>query len=193
MFTGIVKGLGAVKEIISKKNLIVLKVDTGKLFKKISIGDSIAIDGVCLTATSRKSNIVSFDVMKETISCTTLKYLKSGSKVNLEEALRANSPLGGHFVSGHVDCVGKILEKITQENYVEFQIAISKDQMRYIVPKGSVSVDGISLTVGKVWKNYFSIYIIPHTLKITTLGFKVSGDEVNIETDLLAKYFLKQK
>ena len=190
MFSGIVEEKGIVSGIRKKENLIILSVKAKKVLKGIKSGDSISVDGACLTVTKIKNNVVDFDIMKETIDKTTLKFLEVGSEVNLEGALRVNDRLGGHFVSGHIDCVGIIQKRISKPNYEEFQIEIPKPLARYLAPKGSVSVDGISLTLGEVKKNVFYIYIIPHTLEITTLGKKKDGDHVNIETDLLAKYIL---
>jgi len=190
MFSGIVEEKGRVARIDKKENLLVLHIRAKKVLKGVKVGDSISVDGVCLTITKMKRDIVSFDVMKETIDKTTFKFLRAGSAVNLEGALRVNDRLGGHFVSGHVDGVGVVQKRISKPNYEEFRIVIPKHLSRYLAPKGSVCVDGISLTLGEVKKNIFSIYIIPHTLDVTTLGEKKDGDEVNIETDLLAKYIL---
>ena len=190
MFSGIVEGIGVVKGLEYKKNLFVLKISAKKILKGTKISDSVSVDGVCLTVTKIKEGIFYFDVMKETIDKTTLKYLRPNHGVNLERALKVNSRLGGHFVSGHVDGVGIIKKIITLPNYVEYQIAFNKELKRYLAPKGSVCIDGISLTMGTVKRNVFSVYIIPHTLKITTLGSKRASDKVNIETDILAKYIL---
>lgn len=193
MFTGIVEEKGIIRAIEHKKNLIVLSIAAKNALKGVKIGDSIAVDGVCLTVTQRRGHTVGFDLMKETIDKTTLRYLKPGSEVNLEGSLRANGRIGGHFVFGHVDCVGEIVRKITKKNYCQYDVAVDKKLSCYLVFKGSVSIDGISLTVGEVRGNIFSVYIIPHTLKVTTLGAKKESDKVNIETDILAKYILKRR
>ncbi len=193
MFSGIVEEKGIVQKIERKENLIVLSIKAKKVLKGIKIGDSISVDGVCLTVTKRRDDVFTFDLMKETMDATTLNYLKPKSKVNLEGALRVNDRLGGHFVSGHVDGVGVIKKRISLVNYEEFQVVISKSLARYLAPKGSACIDGISLTLGKVKGNQFSVYIIPHTLKVTTLGSKKTGDKVNVETDLLAKYILSAR
>jgi riboflavin synthase len=190
MFTGIIEQLGIIKSIRHEKNLIVIGIDTGKLASHINLGDSVAINGVCLTATGKKGRIVSFDLMKETIEKTSLKEIKEGSGVNLELALKANSRFGGHFVSGHVDEKGTIKDIQRSNNWVSYTISISKVNAKYIVPKGSVTLDGISLTVGKVDARSFDVYLIPYTLKVTNLGSKKIGDSINIETDILAKYIL---
>lgn len=193
MFTGIVEATSKVKALTRKKNLITLFVEAPKLFNDIKVGDSIANDGACLTVTAIKDGCFCFDLMKETLEATTLKYLEGGKEVNLERAMKADARLGGHFVTGHVDAVGVITDIKSLENYVEYRVTIKKDLMRYVVPKGSVAIDGISLTVGEVKKKWFAVYFIPHTLEVTTIGKKKAGDEVNIETDLLAKYILKSQ
>ena len=193
MFTGIVEAMGKVRSLDKRRNLYVLAVEKPKLFNDIKIGDSIAHDGVCLTVTAIKAGCCYFDLMKETLDATTLKHARPGGKINLERAMKADARMGGHFVTGHVDAVGRITDIRTLPNYVEYRIALQKDLMRYVVPKGSVAIDGISLTVGKVTKGWFAVYFIPHTLAVTTIGSKKAGDEVNIETDLLAKYILKSR
>lgn len=193
MFTGIVENTGTIKKIETKKNLLVFSIDVGALAKKTKLGDSVAISGVCLTVIAKKGTVVGFDLMKETIEKTSLRGLKVGHKVNLELAMQAGSRLGGHFVTGHVDEVETIKSIIQDKNWVIYRISIAKNDRKYFVPKGSITVDGISLTVGDVTRDYFEVYLIPYTLKITTLGSKKVGDAVNIETDILAKYLLSQK
>ena len=193
MFTGIVETVSSVVSLEKKRNLFVLAVKKPGLFNDVNIGDSIANDGVCLTVTAVRQGCFYFDLMKETLEATTLKSLKAGSCINLERALKADARMGGHFVTGHVDAVGRIMAIKTLPNYVEYRVALHKDWMRYVVPKGSVAIDGISLTVGEVKKKWFAVYFIPHTLTVTTIGKKRVGAKVNIETDLLAKYILKAK
>lgn len=193
MFTGIVEQLGTLKAIERQKNLIILKVDVGALAGKIKLGDSVAINGVCLTVTARSGRTVSFDLMKETIEKTSLKEVVSGGRVNLELALRADSRFGGHFVTGHVDELGIIKNIQKAKNWVSMTISISKTNRRQLVTKGSVTIDGISLTVGQVNDSSFDVYLIPYTLKVTNLGTKKVGDRVNIETDILVKYILSSK
>ncbi len=192
MFTGIIEEMGIVEGISSKENLSVLKVRAKKVLKGVKLGTSIAVNGACLTVTDIKKNVLMFDVMRETLLKTNLGTLKPKSHVNLERALKANGRVDGHFVSGHVDDIGRITVKITGENYTELRIGIKKDLMKYIVPKGSVCLDGVSLTVGEVKKTYFSVYLIPFTLDVTTLGNMKKGNKVNIETDILAKYILNK-
>lgn len=193
MFTGIVEIISPVQALTKRQNLFVLAVKKPKAFNDVKVGDSIANDGVCLTVTAIKGGCFHFDLMKETLDATTLKHLTPGAEVNLERAMKAEARIGGHFVTGHVDAVGRITDIRTLPNYVEYRITIPKDLMRYVVPKGSVTIDGISLTVGEVKKDWFAVYFIPHTLSVTTIGKKKPGDEVNIETDLLAKYILKAR
>jgi len=191
MFTGIIGQRGIVKSVQRRNNLIVVQVDAGPLAKDIQLGDSVAVNGVCLTAAAKKGKVVSFDMMKETIAKTSLRDAAAGSAVNLELALTAKSRFGGHFVTGHVDEAGTIKAIERKPNWVAMTITVSKANRKYLVPKGSVTIDGISLTIGKVGKRDFSVYLIPYTLKVTNLSAKKSGDAVNIETDILAKYMLQ--
>ncbi len=188
MFTGIIEEKGIVKSLRLRRNLALLEVISNKVGKSVKTGESISVNGVCLTVTGVHHKILSFDMMKETLGRTNLKDLKPEDGVNLEPALKFGSRMGGHFVTGHIDGVGVIKKRITSANYVELMIALSEKFMRYVVPRGSICIDGISLTVGKNLKDSFSVYLIPHTLKVTTIGRKKAGDTVNIETDLLAKY-----
>ena len=188
MFTGIIERMGTIKRIEAKNNLVALSIDMGPLAKKTCLGDSVSVSGVCLTVTSKKATTASFDLMKETIEKTSLRSLAVGDKVNLELALQAGSRLGGHFVTGHVDEVAVIKHITREKNWVVLCLKLNKANRKYFVPKGSVTVDGISLTVGKVGDGCVEVYLIPYTLKVTTLGAKKDGDCVNIETDILAKY-----
>lgn len=191
MFTGIAESMGTVKRITRKGEDAYLFIDTSMNLDDLKIGDSIAINGVCLTVTDKTGSIFSADVSAETLARTNIKFLKSGEKVNLEKSLRMNSFLGGHLVLGHVDGMGKILEKVTRANSIQFGMEIDNDLSRYVVEKGSVAVDGISLTVNSCEKNRFYVNIIPHTARNTTLGFRKVADLVNIETDIIAKYVEK--
>ena len=188
MFTGIIEDIGIVESVVKKTDLIVLKIRAKKAVKGVKSGDSIAIDGVCLTVTDIRKNRLTFDVMRETLVKTTLGGFKNHHKVNLERALKMTDRLNGHVVTGHVDCVSRISAIIKRKNYLEFKIDLPQKLLKYVVVKGSVCVDGVSLTVGEVKRNYFSVYLIPFTKDVTTLGFKKAGDHVNIETDILAKY-----
>ena len=192
MFTGIIQHIGTIKKIDAKKNLLVFSIDVGPLAKKLRLGDSVSVSGVCLTVTSQKGKVASFDLMKETTQNTSLGSLDVGDRVNLELALQAGSRLGGHFVTGHVDEVAVIKHIAYEKNWVALRLGISKTNRKYFVPKGSVAVDGISLTIGKTGNGYVDVYLIPYTLKVTTLGLKREGDCVNIETDILAKYLFEK-
>ncbi len=193
MFTGIVQETGTVAAVRRWSNLHTLLIRAGKVLKGLKAGESVAVDGVCLTVTEVKGRTASFDIMKETLRSTTLGTLKTGERVNLEGALKWGDRLGGHFVTGHVDAVG-VLEKITKgKKYVEFRITVPFRLRRYLVPKGSVCVSGISLTVGKVTKYGFSVHLIPYTIKVTNFSDLKEGCHLNIETDILAKYILKNK
>ena len=192
MFTGIIQHLGTVKTVTAKANLMALAVNAGPLAKNVRLGDSVAINGVCLTAARKKGAVLLFEAMRETIAKTGLKALKAGSKVNLELALRPDSRLGGHFVTGHVDEVSAIKRVECATNWVALTIGISKVNRKYLAPKCSIALDGISLTVGRVGASEFSVYLIPYTLTTTTFANKKAGDLVNIETDILAKYVLNR-
>jgi riboflavin synthase len=191
MFTGIIESMGAVKRLTRKGEDALLVIETSMNLNDVTVGDSIAISGACLTITHKTDKEFSADVSAETLARTNLKLLKSGDKVNLEKSLRMNSFLGGHLVLGHVDGLGKIQEKVNKAGSIQFRVEIDTELGRYIVEKGSVAVDGISLTVNRCEKNRFYVNIIPHTAKNTTLGFKKVADPVNIETDIIGKYVEK--
>ncbi len=158
---------------------------------EVSPGDSIAVNGACLTVTSKKGNVFSADVSAESLSRTTLKYLQAGHRVNLEKSLRAGGFLGGHFVLGHVDGAGRVLSRTQKSGSVIFAFESSEALSRHIVEKGSVAIDGVSLTVNRLEKGRFYVNIIPHTAAHTTLEGKKEGEWVNIETDILGKYVEK--
>ncbi|ERM91281.1 riboflavin synthase [Caldanaerobacter subterraneus] len=190
MFTGIIEETGTVKNIIHGTfTKIVIKC--GKVLEGTKIGDSIAVNGVCLTVTNMSNESFAADVMPETMRASNLKDLKIGSIVNLERALQVGRRMGGHIVTGHIDCVGKIIDKRQEKNAFIFKIAINEKFAKYIVRKGSIAVDGISLTVVEDGYDYFTVSVIPHTMLKTTLGYKGVGDSVNIEVDILSKYVEK--
>ena len=191
MFTGIIQHIGTVKKIDRQKNLLVMTIDLGSLAKNVRLGDSVSVSGVCLTASFKKASVAGFDLMKETIEKTSLGKLRQGDRVNLEPALEAGSRWGGHFVTGHIDEVAVIRNIAKDKNWVALRLSVSPSSRKYYVPKGSVAVDGISLTVGKTGPGWAEVYLIPYTLKATTLGSKKAGDCVNIETDILAKYLFQ--
>lgn len=190
MFTGIIIELGEVTVLDKKGSSARLSIKGKEIIKDAAIGDSIAINGVCLTVTKllNHTSELSFDVSYETLKNTNLGNLKSGDRVNLEPSLKPNSKLGGHFVTGHVDGVGRIRTKTVSGNAVRIEIDAPNNVLKYLVEKGSIAVDGISLTIVDVLKDAFSVVIIPHTAKLTTVGFKNAGDTVNLEPDMLAKY-----
>jgi len=190
MFTGIILELGKVISVEKIAQGAKLKIFSEKLIKDSQIGDSIAVNGVCLTVTEidRTKKVLSFELSYETLKKTTLGELKKDSPVNLESALTLNTKLGGHLVSGHVDGVGVIKKIEKTGDYIKIEIEAPQEVLKYCVPKGSIAVDGISLTVVYLFTNSFSVVIIPHTLKMTTLGFKNVGDSVNLEPDIIAKY-----
>jgi len=191
LFTGIIEELGLVKNISLKPQSAVLTIEAHKVLEGTKIGDSIAVCGVCLTVVSLTPNSFTVDVMAETLNKTILKDLKVNSPVNLERALRLSSRLGGHLVTGHVDGIGTIRNIVPRGIANIFEIAVPPELLTLILPKGSVAVDGISLTVVDVGSDHFSVSIIPHTFRETTLGVKKKGDRVNIETDIIGKYVAK--
>lgn len=191
IFTGIIEELGTVMRMEpgSQSSRIVVKAQ--KVLEDVKIGDSIAVNGVCLTVTSFSKDFFTADIMPETVQKTTLKKLTSGDKVNLERALRLSDRLGGHLVQGHVDAVGEIIKKEQKDIAFIYHIKAPDNVLKYTVPKGSIAIDGISLTVVEVNKNGFVVSLIPHTAQMTTLGFKGVGDEVNLESDILGRYIEK--
>ena len=188
MFTGIVEELGLVRTLRLLPESGQLTVEGKKVLDGTQIGDSIAVNGVCLTVIRQSEGEFTVDVMAETLSKTNLAELKSGSRVNLERALQLQTRLGGHLVSGHIDGVGS-LRKITSHGIAQvYEISAPPTLLSYILPKGSVAIDGISLTVIDVESDHFTVSLIPHTFEQTTLGFKGIGASVNLETDLIGKY-----
>jgi len=195
MFTGIVEEVGIVERIKSTAKSIELTIRAGAIGRGLKTGGSLAINGCCLTAAKisarGKSKLVQFDLLRETWRLTNLQFTKPGSLVNLERPLRADGEFGGHFVTAHIDGVGKIIrwERVGQDHALD--VVAPVEVMRYVVPKGSIAVDGISLTVAGVNKKGFRIWIIPHTFKVTALRERNVGDAVNVEADLLGKYVEK--
>lgn len=192
MFTGIVEEVGLVKKHTKKENLSVLAVQANMVFRGIKLGSSICVDGVCLTVTAINGKVLTFDVMLETLNKTTLGMLENNDKVNMERAIKSSGRLDGHVVTGHVDLVSIVKKLIKKENYLEIQIDLDHAIKKYIVPKGSICVNGVSLTVGSVTRDYFSVYIIPATERETNLGALKAKQPVNIEVDILARYIEKQ-
>lgn len=191
MFTGLIEGKGEVRAIRRIRNDIRMTIDPIFEMNDCRVGDSICIDGVCLTVTDMSKADFSVDVSMETITRSTLGMLRQGDEVNLERALRLSDRLGGHFVSGHVDGTGKILKKEQQQGSWIVRIGVDEKISRYIIKKGSIAVDGISLTVNQYEESFFEVNIIPQTGRETTLLKKNVGEVVNIETDLIGKYLEK--
>lgn len=191
MFTGIIEETGVVTDIKKGAKSCVLSVSANVVLSDVKLGDSIAINGVCTTVTTVKGNIFTVDIMAETMRKTSFSNLKKGDRVNLERAMSANGRFGGHIVSGHIDGVGTIRSFVKEDNAVWVTIGASDDIMRYIVKKGSITIDGISLTVALVYKDAFAVSVIPHTAEETTLLSKHSGDAVNLECDIVGKYVEK--
>lgn len=188
MFTGIIEEIGKIKGIHKGKSSAVLEISASKVLEDVHLGDSIAVNGVCLTVTSFGDSWFKVDVMHESMNRSSLSVLKSGSHVNLERAMAANGRFGGHIVSGHVDGMGTVRSVERDDNAVWYTITAAPTIMKYIVEKGSITIDGISLTVAKVGHDNFSVSIIPHTLKETILAEKRPGDVVNLENDMIGKY-----
>lgn len=189
MFTGIIAAMGQVTSITPSSGDIRLKVATQKLdLADVQLGDSIAINGVCLTVVELDESHASFDVSKESLERTALSQINEGTSVNLEKALAVGDRLGGHMVSGHVDGLGKVLEMTPSARSVQFRIEVPESLERYIAKKGSVTIDGVSLTVNEVGAGWFEINIIPHTMQETIIQEYKVGSVVNLEVDLIARY-----
>ncbi len=188
MFTGIIEELGEVKALTKSRGKCILEVFAPKVTEDLKIGDSIAVNGVCLTVTERRENGFRVDISPETLKKTNLGELKSRDAVNLERALRFCDRLGGHMVTGHVDDVGAILNKFRKENAIILKIEAPSRISQYLIPQGSIAVDGVSLTIVDISTSAFTISIIPHTARVTTLGFKGPGIKVNLEADIFGKY-----
>ena len=191
MFTGIIEELGTVKNIIRGSSSIKLSIECISILHDVKIGDSIAVNGICLTVADLGSNWFTADVMPETMRRTGLSKLNSFQKVNLERALRLSDRLGGHIVSGHIDGTGIITAKTEEDNAIWLTVEAADTVLKYIVMKGSVALDGTSLTVAHVDGSCFKVSLIPLTAGVTTLGFKETGDMVNIECDVIGKYIEK--
>ena len=191
MFTGIVEEIGIIEEVKRGQHSAVLKIRAEKVLEDVHLGDSIAVNGVCLTVTSFGGNVFSADVMHETLDRSSLKGMTKGKKVNLERAMAADGRFGGHIVAGHVDGTGTITGIRRDDNAVWFTVKAAPEVLYYIVEKGSITIDGISLTVAAVGRDTFQVSTIPHTLAVTTLGQRKEGDIVNLENDIVGKYVEK--
>lgn len=191
MFTGIIEEVGSMQNIKHGAKSSIITVLGSKIFEDMKIGDSIAVNGVCITVTTFSNNTFTADVMNETLSRSSLGSLKKGSYVNLERAISANGRFGGHIVSGHIDGTGEISNIKKDDNAIWYTIKAKSELLKYIVEKGSITIDGISLTVAIVDNQGFSVSIIPHTVKETTLSHRQIGDNVNLENDVIGKYVEK--
>jgi len=189
MFTGIIQSKGSIKEIFSSSDGARLKINTHALdLSDTNVGDSIAVDGVCLTVTELTESSFTADVSNETLTCTTFSALKQGKNVNLERSLRVNQGIDGHLVSGHVDGIGVTNSIEKDGDSVRIKIEVQGDIIKYIAKKGSICINGVSLTVNSVENNFFDVNIVPHTLSATTLGELSLQSNVNIEIDQIARY-----
>lgn len=194
MFSGIIEEIGLVEELKKTRDIYNLIVKGKAVSEDTRTGDSVCVNGVCLTVTGCRNSSISFDIIHETMRRTNLERLKRNDAVNLERSLKLQDRISGHFVTGHIDDVGRIEKRFAISKDTCFVIALEPQLSSYIAPKGSIAVDGVSLTIGEVMGNKFRVYLIPHTLKVTTLGQRRVGDIVNIEIDILARYvrsFLK--
>lgn len=188
MFTGLIEDVGRVQKLERRGSSAKLSLSTALPAAEFSLGDSVAVNGVCLTVTSIDGSLLTFDVSTETLDKSGLGRLSSGEKVNLERAMRLTDRLGGHIVSGHIDTVATVTERRTESGNIIFSFTMAADKCRYVIEKGSIAIDGISLTVNSVTSEGFSVNIIPHTAEMTTLKLRKPGDIVNIETDVIGKY-----
>ena len=191
MFTGIIEKIGKVSSIDKLDDMTKLTIKTSNILASSKIGDSISINGTCLTITSIKGKLFTSDIVKETIDRTNIQYLKTGDSVNLERAMRADSRFDGHIVQGHIEGVGKVEEIKHNKESIIIKIKIPDDLIKYCIQKGSIAINGTSLTIAMIKENLIDIWIIPHTLTHTTFGTINESDYVNIETDILAKYIEK--
>jgi riboflavin synthase len=192
MFTGLVETLGLVDSLVPRPPGVRLVVCTGELAQGVEIGASVAVNGCCLTVVEVAGDLLSFDAGEETLGRTNLGRLVQGSPVNLERSLRVGDRMGGHFVTGHIDAVGTLAQRQDDADWSSFWFSMPARLARQMASKGSIAVDGVSLTLVEVAADRFSVALIPHTLKVTTLGRLQPGDPVNLETDLLAKYVEQQ-
>ena len=189
MFTGIIQAQGNIKEIRASSKGVVFVLNSNSLdLSNVSIGDSIAVNGVCLTVTQLDKNYFSSDVSQETLDCTTFSQLKKGQNINLEKSLRLNQGVDGHIVSGHVDGVGKITLIAIEGDSTRMKIKVDDNLVKYIAKKGSICINGVSLTVNKIDGNVFDVNIVPHTFSVTTLDELKVNSQVNIEIDIIARH-----
>ncbi|SFK92733.1 riboflavin synthase alpha chain [Paenibacillus sp. 1_12] len=192
MFTGIIEEIGSMRSISRQGQAMILSIGASRILEDVHLGDSIAVNGVCLTVVQYDGSSITVDVMPETFRRTTLRKLHTGEPVNLERAMAAGGRFGGHIVQGHVDSIGTITSRTTEQNAVVYEIEPEDtDILKYMIPHGSITIDGISLTLVHVTDQRFTVSIIPHTLAQTVLQYKKPGNEVNLEADVLGKYMEK--
>lgn len=191
MFTGIVEETGVIERVTKGAHSAVLSIRADVILSDLKIGDSVAVNGICLTATTVSASGFTADVMHETLNRSSLASLVPGKRVNLERAMAANGRFGGHIVAGHVDGTGVVKSIKRDDNAVWYEISAPSEIMRYIVEKGSITIDGISLTVAKVGQGSFSVSVIPHTAAVTVLSERKTGSVVNLENDIIGKYVEK--
>jgi riboflavin synthase len=191
MFTGIVEELGTVEAVEEQEDALRLSIRAGTVLEGTGLGDSISVNGCCLTVAATADGVWTADVMQETLDKTSLRGVRPGDRVNLERAVTADKRLGGHIVQGHVDGVGEIRRREPSEHWEVIEISLPDGLGRYLVDKGSITVDGVSLTVVEAGDDSFTVSLIPETLARTTLGFRQAGDRVNLEADVLAKHVEK--
>ena len=187
MFTGIIEELGKITSKVIRSDMMSLGISAKKILSDLNTGDSIAVNGVCLTVTHRGDGCFTVDVVKETLDKTNLKFLMNSDAVNLERALKPDSRMGGHFVTGHIDGLCKVSG--AGRGYID--INLPEDMLRFVVHKGSIALDGVSLTIGEIKDNILKVYLIPYTLNMTNLGSKRPGSLINVELDILGKYVHK--
>lgn len=192
MFTGIIEDIGMVRSVHTGRNSMSICITSDIITEDIHLGDSISVNGVCLTVTSFTLNTFNVDVMPETFNATNIAQLRPGIRVNLERAMSPTGRFGGHFVSGHIDGTGLIMEKKRQANAVYYKIKLDTGISDYCVTKGSIAIDGTSLTIFDVTQDVLTISLIPHTLEQTVIGSKIEGEKVNIEVDMLGKYVINR-
>jgi len=189
MFTGIVQAVGTVRAILPRDGDVTIEFDTGELLlEDVELGGSIAVNGVCLTVIRRARLDFAADVSRETLSLTTLGHWRAGTRVNLEKALLAGQALGGHYVTGHVDGVGEVVGRQDDARSVRMEFRVPRELARYVARKGSICIDGVSLTVNGADGDRFDVNLVPHTLEVTTLGTLAAGSTVNLEVDIIARY-----
>lgn len=192
MFTGLVQSLAKVSALLPQGPGVLLQIEEPEIAARAKIGDSIAVNGCCLTTIAIEDGKLSFEAGEETLQRTTLGKLQPGDEVNLETSLRMGDELGGHLVTGHIDGVGEVDQRIDDAEWCKLWVRVPGELTRQMASKGSVAVDGVSLTLVDMEKSRFSVALIPHTLQVTTLGKRLPGQQVNLETDVLAKYVERQ-